>query len=80
MYNMYTNVHFCGVHIFYKIKKTRQRILYYTCSLSTVPGVYLPPLPPTEPNIEWVEGGVAATGELTISFSDEPPSAHEVLG
>ena len=41
----------------------------------------MPPLPPTEPNIEWVEGGVAATGELTRSFSDEPlPSAHEVLG
>ena len=28
----------------------------------------------------FVEGGVAATGELTMSFSAAPPSAQEVPG
>ena len=40
----------------------------------------MPPLPTTGANMEWVEGGVATTGELTISFSEGPPSAQEVLG
>lgn len=49
----------------------------HTCSLSTFPEFCFPPPPTAGANIVWVEGGVAATGELTVSFSAEL-SAQEV--
>lgn len=50
----------------------------HTCSLSTFPELFCFPPPPTAgANIVCVEGGVAATGELTVSFSAEL-SAQEV--
>lgn len=51
-----------------------------TCSLSTVALEPLPPLPTTGAKIVFVEGGVAATGELTISFNVDPPSTQELPG
>ena len=68
------------VTIIMKVMCMTRSIYMCTCSLSTFPEVVFPPLPTTGANIEWVEGGVAATGELTISFRDALPSAHEVLG
>ena len=61
------------------VETTALIILLLTCSLSTGPELLcLPPLPPTAgAKIVFVEGGVAATGELTISFSEVPPSAQE---